>query len=183
MRSSVSRLSRKSKGADLRKDEENMRSVAALLLGMCACAAARARAPPGPRETVPTLGDALDIRAPKEYLGKDMQVVMEAAPLSANRRILQKKTGTFKGMRRRRGLTVWMKKRDKYPWENPWAEPSEAPFKLRYFKHDPVGIALSMEKEGKLQIQTASYKGKTVLGVGLTKPKPWYSKFLPDRSK
>ena len=30
-----------------------------------------------------------------------MQVVMEAAPLSTDRRILQEKTGTFKGMRRR----------------------------------------------------------------------------------
>ena len=162
-----------------------MRSITSLLLlGTLALAAARrGRPPPGPREPAPTVADALDIRAPKEYLGKDWQAVMTMTPGSASRRTVSKETGKITGMRRRRGLMTYMKKREKYPWENPWAEPSEAPFKLRFLRQDPAGIVMSMEKQGKLRLQSASHKGKAVLGVGMLKPKPWYMKFFPDGKK
>lgn len=157
-----------------------MRSFTVLLFGLLALVAAR-RPPPGPREPAPTIADALDIRAPKEYLGKDMQAVMTMTPGSSSRRIVSKKTGKISGMRRRRGMMIYLKKREKYPWENPWAEPSEAPFKLRFLRHDPAGIVLSLEKQGKLQLVSGSHKGKAVLGVGMPKPKPWYTKFFPDK--
>ena len=149
-----------------------------VLVAVLAFPAAARRPPPGPREPQPTVGDALDIRTSKDYLGKDMQAVLSIQPGSANRRIVSRETGEISGMRRRRGMTVWMKKRDKYPWEKPWEDPMSAPFKLRFLRQDPAGIMLSQYKQGKVLMKQSSSKGKSVLSVSLPKPKPWYRMFF-----
>ena len=139
--------------------------------------ARRARRPsPGPREPVPTVGDALDIHADNEYIGKDNQAVCVITPGSANRRIVTT-NGTMVGMRRRRGLITWIKKKDDYwPWEKPWDDPMRAPFKVRFLKMDPAGIAMSMVKEERLAIAHGRDKksGRNIIGVGLVKPKAWW---------
>ena len=89
---------------------------------------------------------------------------------------MHRDTGKITGSRRRRGMTVWMKRRDKYPWEKPWDEPATAPFKLRFLRHDPAGILLSQMHEGKLSMASGSYKGRAAYSVALPKLKPWYRK-------
>jgi hypothetical protein len=154
-----------------------MRATQFSLLVLLSCvayfaAARRAVAPTGPRDPKPTIGDALDLKGDDEYLGRDWQSVLVKSPMSANRRIMHR-DGNITGVPRRRGLTVWMKKREKYPWEKPWADPSRAPFKLRFLRHDPAGIALSLAQEGKLQLRQGVHNGRPTFGVDLPKPKPW----------
>ena len=137
----------------------------------------RARPPPGPKDPTPTIGDALEINADPEYLGKDWQAVCVLTPGSANRRIV-KRDGTVEGMRRRRGLITWIKKHEHFPWENPWKDPSHAPFKVRYLKEDPRGIAMSMAQEKNAELRLGTYKKRTVIGLSLAKPRAWW-KFWP----
>jgi len=143
-------------------------------------AAARrgARAPRDPKQTVPTVGDALEIRpADPDYLGRNWQAVSVISPGSSQRRIMSRKTGEFKGTNSRRGMITWVKKRDNWPWENPW-EDSKPPFKLRFLRQDPAGIMMSLAAEGKLQISDGQYKGRKVVRVSLSKPKPWYRRIF-----
>ena len=117
----------------------------------------------------------------KDYLGKDWQVVSVITPGSATRRIVNR-DGTISGMRRRRGLITWVKKNEHYPWQNPWNDPTRAPFKVRFLKADPQGIALSMAKENKAGLRMAAYEGRTVVGLSLAKPRPFW-KFWPAKDE
>ena len=150
--------------------------LCALLLP-CATEARRGAYTPGPRERTPTVGDSLDMKAENDYIGKDWQAVCVLTPGSANRRIITK-DGKAIGMRRRRGMVTWLKKKEYWPWESPWADPVSAPFKVRYLKQDPAGIALSMAQEKKLRLGLGSYKGRSVVSVKLVKPRAWW-KFWP----
>lgn len=145
-------------------------------VGLLLVSARRQRAPRGP---VPTIGDAMEIRTDPDYLGRDWQAVLTMAPLSANRRIMPR-SGNLTGVQRRRGLVTWMKKRDNWPWENPWEQEtlSESPFKLRFLRHDPAGIALSMAQEGKIVLRDGGDARRPSVQVSLAKPKPWYRKFF-----
>ena len=127
---------------------------------------------------LPSVGDALDIKGPSEFLGKNWQAVMVMSPLSANRRILRR-DGNFTGVQRRRGVVTWLKQRDNYPWEKPWEDPSRAPFKMRFLRHDPAGIALSMAYEGKIDLDDREHDGRTVLSMTIAKPKPWWKRLFP----
>lgn len=149
------------------------------LLALCAhqlVAARRARKEP--RGPVPTIGDALEIKANPDYLGKNWQAVHVMSPLSANRRMLKRNGDKFIGTQRRRGLVTWLKKRENFPWERPWDDVSHAPFKVRFLRHDPAGIALSMAQEGKLKLSEGGDARSPSVRVSLPKPKPWYRKFF-----
>ena len=153
--------------------------LSVLLLGVLqlAAGAPRRRPPPGPREQKPTIGDALDVAADPEYIGKDYQAVCVLTPGSSNRRIV-KRDGTIVGMRRRRGMITWLKKKDYFPWEKPWDDPMKAPFKVRFLKEDPAGLALAMATEKKLALRMGKYKGRAIVGMSLVKPRAWW-KFWP----
>merc|ERR1711871_760055 len=100
-------------------------------------------------------GDALDIHADKDYIGKDIQVVSVLTPGSAVRRIV-KSDGTIEGMRRRRGMITRVKKKQDYlPWQRPWKDEATAPFKVRYLRQDPRGIALSLAHDKKVELGRA----------------------------
>lgn len=147
------------------------------VLQLSAAAARRRRPPPGPREAKPTIGDALDLQAEPDYIGKDWQATCVLTPGSANRRIL-KRDGTMVGMRRRRGMVTWLKKKEYFPWEKPWDDPVQSPFKVRFLKEDPAGIALALAQEKKLDLRLGKYKGRAVIGMSLAKPRPFW-KFWP----
>ena len=123
---------------------------------------------------LPSIGDALDLHAPDDYIGKDWQAVSVITPLSSNRRQLSHTTGQWKGMRRRRGMITWMKKREGWPFE----APNKYRFKHRILREDPAGVMLTLAQEGKLQLRTGTKNGKQVLSVSLAKPsKPWWRPF------
>ena len=153
-----------------------------ILWGAClalATGARRARPPPGPKEPLPTVGDALDLKAENSYLGKDWQAVCVLTPGSGARRIVTKE-GEVIGMRRRQGMVTWLKKHNHMPWAKPWDDPQTAPFKVRYMRLDPAGVALSMAHEKKLSLSAGEYEGKTIVSLSLAKPRAWY-KFWPER--
>ena len=166
-----------------RASSRAMRSRAwllALLLAAEGAAGARRRVrpPPGPKEPKPTIGDSLDLQYDNEYLGKNWQAVCQLTPGSSNRRILTR-DGQMYGMRRRRGVITWLKKKDDFlPWENPWADPARAPFKVRIMKLDPRGVALSMAQEKRLELGAGQYQGRDIMSVKLAKPRAWW-KFWP----
>lgn len=149
-----------------------------LLLAIVPLAAgARRRAPRAPREKSTTVGDALDIGGDPDYLGYDWQAVCVLTPGSANRRIVTKE-GKMVGMRRRRGMVTWLKKKSYWPWEKPWDDVQRSPFKVRYLKEDPKGVMLSMAQQKQLQLGMGEYKGRQVVSVKLIKPRAWW-KFWP----
>ena len=169
-----------------------MRSSPVLFALVLACtllpsadAARRRRAPrppPGPKELVPTIGDSMDINAESDYLGKDWQIVNVLTPGSSVRRVV-KRDGTVVGMRRRRGMVTWVKKRDRWPWENPWKDPTRAPFKVRYVRTDPRGVAASLIQEKKAVLGYGKLKsGREVVGFAMAKPRAWW-KFWPEKSE
>ena len=115
-----------------------------LTVAYLACATSAAVTPRKPK---PTIGDTLEINGPDDYLGKDWQAVSVMAPLSGNRRLISRKTGDFSGIRRRKGMVHWIKKREK---AHPFERLQRKPWKVRYLKEDPVGVALSLAEEGKV---------------------------------
>ena len=153
------------------------RAVAiALGLAILVCSVdARGAPPPKPKKPSITIGDALDIRAPESYLGKNWQAVSVITPLSANRRQLTHDTKQFVGMRRRRGMVIWLKKREGWPFE----KLARKPFTLRFLRHDPAGIALSMAQEGLVELREEVSDGKRVVSLSMAKPnKPWYRRLF-----
>jgi len=141
------------------------------------------RAPKEPRGPTASIGDAIDVRSnDPNYIGHGWQAVSVITPMSSGRRTLTR-DGKFVGSSRRRGLVTWIKKHDRMPWEKPWDDPAKAPFKLRFLRQDPAGVALALAQEGKLELAAARvkngrYQGRRVLQMRLVKPKPWYRKFF-----
>ena len=135
-----------------------------------------ARAPTAPRQKRAAIGEALEIRHnDEEYLGKNWQIVSVITPLSAGRRVLDHQTGNFTGMKRRRGMVHWVKKREPWPFERLQRQP----FKVRILKEDPAGIVASMVQEGKLQLSEFTSDGRPGISLSLPKPnKPWYRRLF-----
>ncbi len=143
------------------------RTVVAFLLSAVVVCTSAARAPPKPKPKQPSIGDSLEIRAPDSYLGKDMQIVGVLTPLSSRRRLIDRKTMEMKGMKRRRGMIHWVKKREYWPFERP----KRQPFTIRYLREDPAGVALTLAEEGKLQLFEGETGGKKVIGFAVKKRK------------
>ena len=143
-------------------------TMLAMLLSL---AGAAKRAAPPPKPQTPTIGDTLEIRAPDSYLGKNMQVVGVLTPLSSRRRVIDRKTGEFTGMKRRRGMIHWYKKRESWPFERL----KRQPFTIRYLREDPAGVALTLAQEGKIMLMDGEdEKKRKVVGLVMAKPKRWW---------
>ena len=72
-------------------------------------------------------------------------------------------------------MVHWMKKREK---AHPFERLRRKPFKIRYVKEDPTGIALSLVEEGKLNMRVGTAGKRQIVSVSLPKPKQWYRKFF-----
>ena len=75
-------------------------------------------------------------------------------------------------------MITWMKRREDWPWEKPWEDTSRAPFKVRFLREDPAGVALALAQQGKLQLQQGKVQGKEIVSISIPKPtKPWWRPF------
>ena len=168
-----------------------MRSPTLLLLVGAVCcveAARRGRRAPAAAEgsleawKPPPIGDCIELRgAPRDYIKKDLQIVNVITPGSDNIRMINRKTRKFYGMNRRRGMICWMKQRDRNIFAG---NPENPPFKVRFLRLDPRGMALALVKEGKISFDVQDLPGRTndenmfALHVEVHKPQPWWRKLL-----
>lgn len=141
-----------------------------------AAAARRQRAKVKPFD--PPIGHVAEFKhAPKEYLGKGTKVVSVLTPGSGGRRLINPETRKFYGVQRREGMVTWVKKGKRMPF---WGRNRRLPWKIRYVRMDPRGIAAKLTKEGQMDWRiTSEKKGlrtRKILSVTKLEQPSWWEK-------
>ena len=125
-----------------------------------------------------TLGQTADSYNLKgeEYL-RGVQIVGVLDPDTNERLTYDRKSGTLKGQRYRKGVTWHVKRSGRKFAEGPNGE--RGPFKLRIMQMDPLGVLGYMQAEKKAEIDAYEYtsgpnRGKMFVQVSIPKPKRWW---------